>query len=139
MILKGESAEEFNRKADENYEKYKARQKQNLIDMMDADEELGLYEKPTSVECTCETNTSSNGKIFHVTDIKCKIHGFGIEKPLDQTQELLNEARDLMESFDDCAAMTVGYDKKEYMLTAKQMTLIAGALYLVDCKLNQNK
>jgi len=31
MILKGESAEEFNRKADENYEKYKARQKQNLI------------------------------------------------------------------------------------------------------------
>ena len=57
----------------------------------------------------------------------------------DQTQELLNEARDLMESFDDCAAMTVGYDKKEYMLTAKQMTLIAGALYLVDCKLNQNK
>ena len=43
MILKGESAEEFNRKADENYEKYKARQKQNLIDMMEADEELGLY------------------------------------------------------------------------------------------------
>ena len=43
MILKGESAEEFNRKSDENYEKYKARQKQNLIDMMEADEELGLY------------------------------------------------------------------------------------------------
>ena len=37
MILKGESAEEFNRKADENYEKFKARQKQNLIDMMDAE------------------------------------------------------------------------------------------------------
>ena len=46
MILKGESAEEFNRKADENYEKFKARQKQNLIDMMVADEKLGLYEKP---------------------------------------------------------------------------------------------
>tara|TARA_R110002096_G_C14472202_1_gene713159 strand:+ start:399 stop:611 length:213 start_codon:yes stop_codon:yes gene_type:complete len=45
-------------------------------------------------ECTCGTNTSSNGKTFDVTDIKCKIHGFGIEKPLDQTQELLNEARD---------------------------------------------
>jgi len=29
MILKGESAEEFNMKADENYEKFKARQKQN--------------------------------------------------------------------------------------------------------------
>jgi hypothetical protein len=141
MILKGESAEEFNRKADENYEKFKARQKQNLIDMMEADEKLGLYEQPQQEtgECTCGTNTSSDGKTFAVTDIKCKIHGFGIEKPLDQTQELLNEARDLMESFDDCAAMTVGYDKKEYTLTAKQMTLIAGALYLVDCKLNQNK
>ena len=46
MILKGESAEEFNRKADENYEKFKARQKQNLIDMMEVDEELGLYEQP---------------------------------------------------------------------------------------------
>tara|TARA_R110000765_G_scaffold59850_1_gene116016 strand:- start:46 stop:159 length:114 start_codon:yes stop_codon:yes gene_type:complete len=26
---------------------------------------------------------------------------------IDQTQELLNEARDLMESFDDCAAITL--------------------------------
>ena len=46
MILKGESAEEFNRKADENYEKHKARQKQNLIDMIKANEKLGLYENP---------------------------------------------------------------------------------------------
>ena len=50
MILKGESAEDFIRKADENYEKYKARQKQNLIDMMEADEKLGLYEKPQPTE-----------------------------------------------------------------------------------------
>ena len=50
MILKGDEAEEFNRKADENYEKYKARQKQNLIDMMEADEKLGLYEKPQPTE-----------------------------------------------------------------------------------------
>lgn len=50
MILKGESAEEFNRKADENYEKFKARQKQALIDMMKADEKLGLYEKPQPTE-----------------------------------------------------------------------------------------
>ena len=50
MILKGESAEEFNRKADENYEKMKARkakQKQALIDMMAADEEYGVYEGMT--------------------------------------------------------------------------------------------
>ena len=48
--LEGSEAEEFNRKADENYEKYKARQKQNLIDMMEADEKLGLYEKPQPTE-----------------------------------------------------------------------------------------
>jgi hypothetical protein len=61
------------------------------------------------------------------------------ESRIDQTQKLLNEARDLMESFDECAAMTVGYDKEEYILTAKQMTLIAGALYMVDCELNSRK
>ena len=47
--LKGDEAEEFIRKADENYEKYKARQKQNLIDMIEADEKLGLYEKPNKL------------------------------------------------------------------------------------------
>ena len=45
MILKGESAEEFNRRADENYEKHKAKQKQALIDMMKADEKDGLYDE----------------------------------------------------------------------------------------------
>ena len=52
MILKGESAEEFIRKADENYEKYKARQKQNLIDMMEADEKDGGYERAFSDCCS---------------------------------------------------------------------------------------
>jgi len=56
MILKGESAEEFNRKADENYEKYKARQKQNLIDMMESDEKLGLYQEPTTPQTVEECN-----------------------------------------------------------------------------------
>jgi len=80
MILKGESAEEFNRKADENYEKFKARQKQNLIDMMEADEELGLYEKPK--------------KIYTIEDIErcvenwglCKVEREYIEKFLEITQ-----------------------------------------------------
>lgn len=77
MILKGESAEEFNRKADENYEKFKARQKQNIIDMMDADEKLGLYEKPT--------------KLYTIEDIErcvehwglCKVEREHIEKFLE--------------------------------------------------------
>ena len=79
MILKGESAEEFNRKADENYEKYKARQKQNLIDMMEADEELGLY---------------TPKKLYTIEDIErcvenwglCKVEREYIEKFLEITQ-----------------------------------------------------
>ena len=66
MILKGESAEEFNRKADENYEKYKARQKQNLIDMMDADEKLGLYQKPK--------------KLYTIEDIERCVENWGLCK-----------------------------------------------------------
>jgi len=54
----------------------------------------------------------------------------------DQTQELLNQARDLMESFDDCPAMTVGFEMEEtYQLTGKQMNLIASALYLADSEI----
>ncbi len=53
-----------------------------------------------------------------------------------RTQQIIDEAVDLMESFDDCPAMTVGFDKEEYTLTAKQMNLIAMALYLADCELN---
>jgi hypothetical protein len=66
MILKGESAEEFNRKADENYEKFKARQKQNLIDMMEADEKLGLYEKPK--------------KLYTIEDIERCVENWGLCK-----------------------------------------------------------
>ena len=32
-----------------------------------------------------------------------------------RTQQLLDEARDLMESFDDCPAMTVGFEMEETM------------------------
>ena len=66
MILKGESAEEFNRKADENYEKFKARQKQNLIDMMDADEKLGLYDNPK--------------KLYTIEDIERCVENWGLCK-----------------------------------------------------------
>jgi hypothetical protein len=55
MILKGESAEEFNRKADENYEKMKARkakQKKALVAMMKADEKDGLYQRIFSDCCS---------------------------------------------------------------------------------------
>ena len=55
---------------------------------------------------------------------------------MTKTRELIGKARDLMESFDDNeSAMTVGFDKTEYKLTAEQMELLSGAIYLADCEL----
>ena len=55
---------------------------------------------------------------------------------MTKTRELISKARDLMESFDDNeSAMTIGFDKSEYKLTAEQMELISGAIYLADCEL----
>ena len=51
-------------------------------------------------------------------------------------QKAVAEARDLMESFDSSAAMTIGFEGN-YTLTAEQMTKIAGALYLADCELEE--
>ena len=51
-------------------------------------------------------------------------------------QKAVAEARDLMESFDQSAAMTIGFEG-DYTLTAEQMTKIAGALYLADCELEE--
>jgi len=64
--LEGSEAEEFNRKADENYEKYKARQKQNLIDMMEADEKIGLYDNPK--------------KLYTIEDIERCVENWGLCK-----------------------------------------------------------
>jgi hypothetical protein len=51
-------------------------------------------------------------------------------------QQAVAEARDLMESFDQSGAMTIGFEGT-YTLTAEQMTKIAGALYLADCELEE--
>ncbi len=51
------------------------------------------------------------------------------------TQEIISHARDIMESFDESQAMTVGYDEPIYTLTSEQMGIIASALYLADCEL----
>ena len=52
------------------------------------------------------------------------------------TQRAINEAREIMESFDEAGAMTIGFDQPTYTLTAEQMTKIAGALYLADCEID---
>lgn len=59
----------------------------------------------------------------------------------ENTANAVSNARDLMESFDDCPAMTIEYDKPEYTLTSDQMRQIMSALYLADCliyELQQN-
>jgi hypothetical protein len=61
-----------------------------------------------------------------------------MEGTLEQTMRAIAEARDIMESFDNSSAMTIEYEGS-YMLTAEQMTKIAGALYLADCELYQKE
>jgi hypothetical protein len=58
---------------------------------------------------------------------------------MTQTEQAINEARYIMESFDDSAAMTIGFDKPTYTLTAEQMVKIAAALYLADCEIEELK
>ena len=107
MILKGESAEEFNRKADENYEKFKARQKQALIDMMKADEKLGRTDVFWVDDIRIDTNAINPSnpfeyiglydnpkKLYTIEDIErcvenwglCKVEREYIEKFLETNQ-----------------------------------------------------
>ena len=53
------------------------------------------------------------------------------------TQKAINEAREIMESFDDHGGTLVFYNQESYTLTAEQMTKIAGALYLADCEIGE--
>ena len=49
------------------------------------------------------------------------------------TKTVISDARDLLENFDESAAMTIAFDKPEYTVTANQMQLLAQAIYLADC------
>jgi len=55
-------------------------------------------------------------------------------------QETIDEARDIVESLDDnVASMTVGFNNPTYVLSKQELQKIAKALYLMDCKLNDEK
>lgn len=54
-----------------------------------------------------------------------------------EVQQAINEARKIVESFDQGGATTIGFNQPTYTLTAEQMTKIAGALYLADCKIEE--
>jgi hypothetical protein len=49
----------------------------------------------------------------------------------EKVEEIISKAREIMESFDQSGSMTIGYEGT-YNLTAEQMQVIAGALYLAD-------
>ena len=53
-------------------------------------------------------------------------------------QTAINEAREIMEGFDDHGGTLVFYNQESYILTQEQMTKIAGALYLADCEIGKN-
>ena len=55
-----------------------------------------------------------------------------------RTEKAISEAQYLMESFDPGPAMTYGFDLPTYTLTAEQMRIIAGALYLASYELEMN-
>ena len=50
-------------------------------------------------------------------------------------QQSIDEAREIIESFDKSGAMTLGFDEETYTLTGEQMIKIAAALYLADCEI----
>lgn len=52
-----------------------------------------------------------------------------------EIQKQIDAAREVMESFDQGGGMTIGFDEPFYTLSAEQMIIIAGALYLADCKI----
>ena len=60
------------------------------------------------------------------------------QKERTRTQKAIDEAQYLMESFDPGPAMTYGFDLPTYTLTAEQMRIIAGALYLASYELEMN-
>ena len=61
---------------------------------------------------------------------------FIMKTSIEITQEAISNAREILESFDQTAAMTIGFDQESYSLTAEQMATIAGALYLADCEIH---
>jgi hypothetical protein len=66
---------------------------------------------------------------------KLEIKEAGTDSEIEtMTQKAIDEAREIMESFDESGAMTVGFENESYTLTGKQMTAITAALYLADCK-----
>lgn len=54
---------------------------------------------------------------------------------METTLESIANAREIMESFDPGAAMTIGYDQESYTLSAEQMVTLAAALFHADCQL----
>ena len=60
------------------------------------------------------------------------------QKERTETQQAIDEARDIIESIGETCPVYVGFEKETYVVTGEQMQKIAGALYLADCELHDN-
>ena len=57
----------------------------------------------------------------------------------EETQLLLDECRELMESKGETCPVYVGFEKETYELSKDEMYKISRCLYLIDCELNQDR
>ena len=56
-----------------------------------------------------------------------------------ETQQAIDEARDIIESIGETCPVYVGFEKETYVVTGEQIQKIAGALYLADCELEWSR
>ena len=56
---------------------------------------------------------------------------------LTEAQELLSNAREILEEVGECCPAYVSFERESYTLTCEQIKIIARALYLADCELDE--
>ena len=54
---------------------------------------------------------------------------------INETQLLISDAREIIESVGDLCPVYVSFEKNEYTLSAEQIKTIAKALYFADCEI----
>jgi hypothetical protein len=52
-----------------------------------------------------------------------------------EAQQLISDAREILESIGECCPVYVSFEKENYTLSCEQVKLIAKALYFADCEI----
>jgi len=87
------------------------------------------------LELTTSIQNNIDGEIFYLGNI---FDNQIFDKSIDKTIESISNARDIIESFDETGAMTIGFDDDKYEISSSDLATIAGALYLSDCVIGKN-